>query len=365
MTPIVRARRQAGLTLALAFLQGELGDRAVASADAREIVRLCARWAQGIFTRGSLSLGAAKNAIQGLTDALPHLRRCLRTSWDALLSWEQGEEVSMRPPLPLVMLQAVLALSAAWSWLVTATCLCLGYHCMARPGEVAQLRWCDILLPRWCPRAGAFAHHGVCRVGEPKTRELGGRRQIVLITDAWLWWWLTGLKQCYRPCEGDFVCSQSASTLSGRFTVLLRQLGLHSKQWSLESLRAGGTTECILRGVPVEEVRLRGRWQNGKVLEHYVQECTAMAAEIRLGPELLQRVEEYAAVLPEVLEESMTLAQRWQGRAPPGVLSDCVAVGSQRPQRQQDAQRAARSRWRSAHAWQPSPDFVTQGRVER
>lgn len=59
----------------------------------------------------------------------------LADAWDLLSRWEIAEPISHRPPLPKIILDAMLSLALAWGWVHWAAVTALSYHGAMRIGE--------------------------------------------------------------------------------------------------------------------------------------------------------------------------------------------------------------------------------------
>ena len=55
---------------------------------------------QWCYDDGSVALGLVKASLQGFTERHWTLRGKIRIAWSAVASWEQGEPVDMRDPIP-------------------------------------------------------------------------------------------------------------------------------------------------------------------------------------------------------------------------------------------------------------------------
>ena len=162
----------------------------------------CEPFVQHAFEKGDISLRSVKAVLHALAERHYVLLGHIRPAWRLITSWERGEPLDMRTPLPFTAWRAMFATTAIWGWFAYGVALGLGFHCLLRPGEILGLTWADILL-------GSRLHSsdgcGVVALRQPKTRFTGGRVQHVLILCDWLAWYLASVKAFFQPNDGDRV----------------------------------------------------------------------------------------------------------------------------------------------------------------
>ena len=231
-----RDRRERGMMLFARFLAARGTSLDLLQHDPGALQDAAGEWVQYCYDESCVCLPDVKAAIQDVTDRFPALHAHMRKAWLALESWEQGEPISMRAPMPRAVASACVCLALSWHWLATALIMWLGFHCALRPAEMVNLRWHDVLLPEWSAVRACFEHFGVCRIMRPKTRKTAGRRQMVLITDQWLLWFLSAVHAVVKPSLSDLMCSYSAATLNARLKVLIGSMGFAVGTWSMASL---------------------------------------------------------------------------------------------------------------------------------
>eukprot|EP00438_Fugacium_kawagutii_P011481 Skav211699 [mRNA] locus=scaffold1535:189530:207134:+ [translate_table: standard] len=107
----------------------------------------------------------------------PHMSSC----WDLLAKWESVMPVTHRPPLPKLVLDAMVSLALTWGWTRWAALTSLTYHGAMRIGEPLKATREDLLLPQ---DAGLGEPVIFLRVGAPKPGRRGkGRVQHARIAD--------------------------------------------------------------------------------------------------------------------------------------------------------------------------------------
>ena len=216
-----------------------------------------------------------KAALQGLGEKRYNLLGQLNPVWRVVTSWERGEPVEMRTPIPFTAWRAMLVTAVIWRWYACGVLLGIGFHCLLRPGELLLLTWGDIMLDA--------CSHGLDGSGAgPKTRFSGGRIQHVLILCRWLCWYIGAVRKVFAPKSTDRIFPFAYSCFLARWNELLFALSL-PRACTPSSLRAGGTTHFHRSGAAREWIRLRGRWRVATSLEHYVQEAVAWLLQNQLG----------------------------------------------------------------------------------
>ena len=242
---------------------------------------LVADWVQVSFDNGDVSLGLAKTAVLGFLDRNWWLKGHFAIVWECIKSWEDGEPFDSRRPWPPVLLKGLVCLvclAALWGWWATLTQLWLEYHCLLRPGEGCALLWVDLSLPEDLD-GFMSCWAGVVGIRKPKTRRIAARRQMVLITDPWLIWWLRGLREVFSVVPTDPLFSYGPSVSNTRIKRPLKAVGVEARLFTAGGLRAGGATRMLRAGASPEWLLHRGRWESFLSLRRYLQECGAVLAE--------------------------------------------------------------------------------------
>ena len=71
------------------------------------------------------------------------------------------------------------------------------------------------------------------------------------------------------------LAGMSANTFARRFGDIMLALHIPKGTYTPASLRPGGATWDYLNGLPIGNLKFRGRWAAESSLEHYIQECVA------------------------------------------------------------------------------------------
>ena len=149
----------------------------------------------------------------------------------------------------------------------------LSIHCLLRPADARQLRWCDVKILDGSLSTRCEKVYGIVDIRELTTRRMvGDAQQQVLL-------------ECHGICQ--LVNTMKSSILDHRFATAiwkltaaqhfayfqrqLRNLGV-SHQHYTHGLRGGGATRHWLQCLDLPQLRRRGRWTSGRTLERYIQE---------------------------------------------------------------------------------------------
>ena len=114
----------------------------------------------------NLCINMFRHLMVFLQHMFPDQRPRLAPAWDLLARWELVQPVTHRPPLPKVLLDAMLSLALTWGWLRWAALTDLAFHGALRVGEPLKAKRSDLLLhleagleedvcisPRWSAQA--------------------------------------------------------------------------------------------------------------------------------------------------------------------------------------------------------------------
>jgi len=242
-------------------------------------------------------------AILAVQAEKPHLRWKLRRAWDSIASWRLDRPIKMRTPLPRSLLYCLVTTATlfalSWdtgrssAWFQMSVFLRLGFFGLLRPMEALKLTLQQVTLPS--QRLLGFAGRLLLAIQDPKNKMYGGRIQFALILDQvtiqWVSWLVDGLPET----------SKLFTLTSSGVRELLDQLTsfLQLPRFTPASLRAGGATDLFLSGLPLDQLKFRGRWTNVKTLEHYVQEAGATRVLASLKPGVADRLEKILDMYPE------------------------------------------------------------------
>jgi integrase len=248
-----------------------------------------------LFHRGE-GLHHATYTLYGLYNDKPRLRGVLKESEAALKGWKKVEPVTRRPPMNWEVCVSLALWMATHHYTAAAVATLLAFNTYLRVSELTGLLVSHVKWPQDA-RTGS-AYDGVA-VYLPKSKT--GDYQSVRVRDksiaALLCAWITrrGLT------AGESVFGLSPNAYRSVLAQACVGLGVSHVGYTPHCLRHGGATHDFVRGVPLEEILLVGRWESNKSARTYVKQgvglmlaATLPAAIMKLGRKY--GVDVYAAV---------------------------------------------------------------------
>lgn len=225
------------------------------------------------ITGGSKANGQA--CVSGIGFAIPRMRGNLPLSALALRGWDKLRPSVAYPPLTWPLTVAIACRMAQTGFLLQAVGTLLSFHCLLRVGELTQLRKSDVAI-RGDERIGIEGFGGALRLRRAKT----GKNQWVTITDPDVLHLVTALLD--GLADEDRVFSFSPSSFRRLLRRTCNDLGIDTP-YVPHSLRHGGATQLHMRGIPIEEIMLRGRWASSKSARRYIQAGQALLLAIKVS----------------------------------------------------------------------------------
>eukprot|EP00971_Amphidinium_carterae_P072160 1427421-Amphidinium_carterae.2 len=162
----------------------------------------------------------------------PELHSQLHPALRTAREWGKSLLVSVRSPMPLSVLLALVTASWCLGWRRSATTLLLAFDGLLRPMEMGLALRSDLSLP--CDVSG----DNLCAtlaIPESKTAIRTVKVQSIMVTDAKR---IRLLTYVYGAGTGrTLLCPGGLCGLQRRFTYLKLCLGLASAPWTLSSIR--------------------------------------------------------------------------------------------------------------------------------
>ena len=241
-----------------------------------EINAIVSRYGRLLYQAGKTYTTYAET-INGLTSVRPSLRRQMQGAWDLGYAWMRQEPSQHHAAMPGVILLAILTTSLLWGWTHFAGSVALAWGALLRPGELFSLRRRNLLFPS---DSGFSVPYLLVSLMEPKTRFTAARHQSTRLDIPDLLKLVTMIFEKLPPHYP--LWPFSPQTFRNRFRAVIGALGMptqHSislKCLDPGSLRAGGATWLLQTTDNGELVRRRGRWQNHRIMEVYIQDSRSV-----------------------------------------------------------------------------------------
>jgi integrase len=221
---------------------------------------------------------SATCALFGLLMFIPHYKTSLPMTRLTLRGWNKRHPPQPYPPLTWDLTVVIATRLLTQGHRLPALGVLLAFDCYLRLGELLGLRKEDVACPR-DPRMGSTFTDTALRFRHTKT----GPNQWVTVSDPNV---ATLLRQLVddTPRHG-FLFPVSAATFRRAFKNACSDLGL-SPLYVPHSLRHGAATRGHLRGVPLEDILMRGRWASTKSARRYVQAGRALLLATHVPPRI-------------------------------------------------------------------------------
>ena len=259
--------------------------------ESRRLSDVLARYGQAMYDSGK-TVGDFSETINSVIDLNRDNRRHVQKAWDACRKWQSLIPSINHIPCPEAVMQAVVALLCLWLAPEAALAIAIGFTAMLRPGEIAELRFSDILSPEQflAPEGRMFV-----RIRDPKMRRLSARREFVRLDHTVLAQFASALKA--RHGEHDPLFPGGTYQLRKVWTSCMMFFGIpytDGAGLTPASLRAGGATWLFNQDQRLDVVKWRGRWACMRTLEIYIQEVAALSVLPSLPQETRNKIQRFS-----------------------------------------------------------------------
>ena len=270
-------------------------------------LRLLCRFGRQLFEAGKTYNQYAKT-INSITSIRPSLRRQMQGAWDLGYAWMRQEPSQHHLAMPGVVLLSMITTALMWGWVSFAGCLALGWGSLLRPGEIFNMQRRNLLFPSDC---GFSVSYCLVSLMEPKTRFTAARHQCTRLDIPDLL--QVAILAFEKMDVNRYIWPYSPQTFRNRFKAVLTSIGLPTsptpslKALDPGSLRAGGASWLMQVTDSGDIVRRRGRWQNARIMEVYVQEVSSLIYLQFLDSKVKSMVLDLASHFTAVLERALSL----------------------------------------------------------
>ena len=245
------------------------------------------------------SLLYLRHLLVHIQRVIPFCKGRIQPAWEIVSKWEILQPVEHRRPLPLKVLEAMVACSLFWSWPRVACILLLAFHGCCRPGEVLRATRRDLVLPM--DLASSSESAVFLRIGNPKSKRRGlGKIQHVKIDHHGV---SSFLQRVLGLLDGDApVFPGTPGSFRRRWNMLLKGLKIPDDvRLTPGSLRPGGTVELYRKGVGIHDILWALRLKHVETLQHYLQEVSTEMTLFDLPKCAKLTIEEMSDFLPILL----------------------------------------------------------------
>ena len=259
--------------------------------------KILAEFGQHLYDTGP-PLYILVEAINGIVDMNRSWRRSLQAAWDVVDTWDQLIPTMAHVPIPISLLQAMVALALFWNWIDVALLLPIAFAGMLRPSEYLKLTRNSIILPS--DMLHSFTDLFFVKLVDTKTRRFMGRFQHVRISEIWLTRLLEAMITKWPPKTKLWPGTPYQFRLA--LNQLLKFFGVPCQDGegiTPASFRGGGASWYYLNGQSLDWIQWQGRWRQAKTLEIYVQEMAVHSFLAELPQAVRDKISRFscAAVL--------------------------------------------------------------------
>jgi hypothetical protein len=253
-----------------------------------ELVRLAASYLSEAFSANELTASAAGIFISSFKHLL-HLaelqgvflnvdsKQALKPLWKLHKHWENLVPPEFRNAVDVKSALAIFCVAWASNYKRCGFLFLVSFHCLLRPDEARNLRFCDFIPIDQSLRNRYPTSFGIVRIIKPKTRRLGTHAQVqhVLIEDEAIARFCFAILDTVAPESREMsVWPNTPAVYSHRFNLCAKAL-VASPPWTVAGLRGGGATDHYLAHLDVPALRRRGRWHQISTVDRYIQEAVA------------------------------------------------------------------------------------------
>lgn len=247
---------------------------------------LLVEWMEHLFRRYSgRGRHVAVHTYAGLVMLRRELRGRLPNTCAALDGWRRRVPSKPHPPLTWPLTCAIAYESARLGWVSEAVGTFIAFDCYLRVSELAGIRCRHVFIASELD--DRFKNYVSISLAFTKT----GRNQSVRVSNRYVAKLLmiavrtaVQSRTAATDSSDDRLFQFTANQFRTRFKPACANLGL-SSDYVPHSLRHGGATTDYMLGVPVADIKVRGRWRVLQTGEHYLQVGKALMASTRVPRE--------------------------------------------------------------------------------
>ena len=214
---------------------------------------------------------------------LPNAKWGMQGSARALRGWSRLCPTVQRTPMPWEVYQLMLDVLRRDGNLEAEWVTMAGFEGYLRISEAVGVKVGDVVLRE---------QEGV--VALPKTKT--GLNQSIVVRSGRF---LDVTRRLCKQTKGRVkLVSFSAETYRRLFRKIVALLGVEPGMLTPHSLRHGGATDDYMRGVPMADIVVKGRWVYAKTAARYIQQGRALLVKFRVSPQLRRRMDVVRSARP-------------------------------------------------------------------
>eukprot|EP00438_Fugacium_kawagutii_P003588 Skav221596 [mRNA] locus=scaffold1698:358778:363001:+ [translate_table: standard] len=246
--------------------------------------------------RNNGALSNFRHLILAVQKWKPSSRVYMRDAWDLVSRWEISEPVQHRPPVPEVVVLAMVVLAWQLRWFAWVGATLIAFFGAGRIGEVLRCQRRDLLLPS--DSCGELKKTAFLKLAAFKA--LGrqpARVQHMKISDPEA---VALLERIYSGLDKEeSIFGASPAVFRRRWDFLLRCLDIPAElRLTPGGMRGGSAVHSYRSGISIPEILWNMRLRQQSTLESYLQETAALGVIQDLQPEVRLRLQRIRATFP-------------------------------------------------------------------
>ena len=228
-----------------------------------------------------------------------NLKHRLPRAWNLVTVWEEIEPVEHRPPWPIRLLKAVVAILIVTGCARGAACVSAIFYGITRPMEVVLAQRRQLMLAR---EAGMERDEVLIHHVKPKTRRRAAKQQYSTVLDKCAMQLIE--REFAHLSPDDYLWPCSPYDFQKHLDGALRRLEVPAGVFGAGGLRGGGACAAFRQERDIANLCWRMRIKGQDTLSAYLQEVSAAIGMQALSPSAREKVETAAQLYSAILDAS-------------------------------------------------------------
>ena len=207
----------------------------------------------------------------------PQLRYKLPLSKQYFSNWRNVHVSQQATPMPATLALAIAGVAVQCNQFSFA-CLGVGFLGFLRTSEMTSLTWTKISFD---------VPSGQIILALPSTKTSKNKEESIVISDHRVCLLLELLASTQTT---DRLWNASTCVFRRQLAEVLTFFHLESTSFSAYSIRRGGATHAFTEGVQMDQLVIKGRWQNAKTARIYLDSGRAALVQLRFSSHSSHRI---------------------------------------------------------------------------
>ena len=201
----------------------------------------------------------------------PQLRYKLPLSKQYFSNWRSVHVSQQATPLPATLALAIAGVAAECNHLAFACLVLVGFLGFLRTSEMTNLTWQKLTFD---PNSGQIV------LALPSTKTSKNKEESIVLSDRRVCLLLERLEKCQAS---NRLWKWSPSVFRKQLADILSFLQIEPSSFSAYSIRRGGATHAFSEGIPMDQLVIKGRWQNAKTARIYLDSGRAALVQLQFS----------------------------------------------------------------------------------